>query len=122
MTHPMYPEAMETVEQLRAARLEVARLAAQLNLAEYALRLAQARVERGLIKKVGGEKALAPSAEDRERIFTLALDADEEYQARLRERNELALRLEEAKVEVAYLREKLSVILATMRAGEEVGE
>jgi len=118
----MYPEAMETVEQLRAARLEVARLAAQLNLAEYALRLAQARVERGLIKKVGGEKALAPSAEDRERIFTLALDADEEYQARLRERNELALRLEEAKVEVAYLREKLSVILATMRAGEEVGE
>ncbi len=122
MTHPLYPEAMEIVKQLRAARLEVARLSAQLNLAEYALRLAQARVERGLIRRAGGEKALAPSAEDRQRIFIRALDADEEYQARLRERNELALRLEEARVEAAYLREKLSVILAAMRAGEEMGE
>ncbi len=122
MTHPLYPEAMEIVEQLRAARLEVARLSAQLNLAEYALRLVQARVERELIRRAGGEKALAPSAEDRQRIFIRALDADEEYQARLRERNELALRLEEARVEAAYLREKLSVILAAMRAGEEMGE
>lgn len=122
MTHPLYPEAMEIVEQLRAARLEVARLTAQLQLAEYALRLAQARVERELVKRAGSEKALAPTVEDRERIFIRALDADEEYQARFRERNELALRLEEAKVEATYLREKLSVILAAMRSGEEPGE
>lgn len=122
MTHSMYPEAMEVVERLRAARLEAARLAAQLHQAEYVLRLVQARVERELIKKAGGEKALAPTAEDRQRIFICALDADKEYQDRLRERNELALRLEEAKTEVAYLRDKLTVILAAMRTGEETGE
>lgn len=122
MTHPLYRAADEIVDQLRAVRHEVARLSAQLREAEYALCLAQARVERGLIRKVGSEKALAPTFEDRQRIFVLALDADEEYRARLKERNEIALRLEEAKIEVTYLREKLSAMLAAMRAGEETGE
>lgn len=115
---PIYEAANEIVERLRLARLEVVHLSAELAQAEYDLRLAQARVERGLIKKVGGEKALGPTAEDRARVFTLALDADEEYQARLKGRNALALKLEEAKVEVATLRDRLSVLLAVMRAGE----
>ena len=51
-------------------------------------------------------------------MFTLALDADEEYQARLKGRNALALKLEEAKIEVATLRDRLNVLLAVMRAGE----
>ncbi len=83
------------------------------------MRLSQAKVERGLIKKVGSEKALAPSVEERGRIFTLALDADEEYRTRWRERNEVALKLEEAKAEVARLRGRLNVMLAVLRAGEE---
>ncbi len=116
--HPLYEAANEVLEQLHKARLEVARLSAQLVQAEYDLRLSQAKAERGLIKKVGSEKTLAPSVEDRERIFTLALDADEEYRTRWRERKEVALKLEEAKAEVARLREKLDVMLAVLRAGE----
>jgi len=117
--HPLYVAANEVVDQLRTARLEVARLSAQLTQAEYDLRVSQARVERGLIRKVGGEKSLGPTVEDRGRVFTLALAADEEHQTRLRERNELALRLEEAKAEAAWLRDRLSVMLAGLRAGEE---
>jgi hypothetical protein len=52
--------------------------AAELARAEYNLRVTQARVERKWIKKAGGEKALAPTAEDRARILLVALDADEE--------------------------------------------
>ncbi len=44
--HPLYAAANEVVDQLRTARLEVARLSAQLAQAEYNLRLSQARVER----------------------------------------------------------------------------
>ena len=118
--HPLYDEANEVVERLRAARLEVAHLSAELARAEYDLRVTQARVERKWIKKAGGEKSLAPTAEDRARILLVALDADEEYRAALQRRDALALRLEEAKVEADALRHRLSVILAAMRA-EEVG-
>lgn len=116
--HPLYAAANEVVDKLRAARLEVVRLSAQLAQAEYDLRLTQAKVERGWIKKVGGEKALGPTVEDRTRVFTLALDADEGYREQFRRRNEIATRLEEARVEVASLRDKLSVMLAMMKEGE----
>jgi hypothetical protein len=116
--HPLHSVANETVDRLKVVRLEAARLSAELVQAEYDLRLAQARVERGLIKKAGGEKSLGPTVEDRARIFVLALDADEGYRACLKRRDELALKLEEAKAEAASLRDRLSVVLATMRAGE----
>ncbi len=114
--HPLYDEANDVVEKLRMARLEVARLSVELAQAEYDLRLTQARVERKWIKKAGGEKALAPTVEDRARILLVALDADEEYRAALERRDALALRLEEARVEADALRNRLSVILAAMQA------
>ncbi len=117
MVHPLYAAATEVVDKLREVRLEVVRLSAELAQVEYDLRLAQARVERGLIKKVGGEKALAPTVEDRARIFTLALDADPGYREQLNRRDELKAALETAKVELASLRDKLNVILAAMKAG-----
>ena len=52
----IHEAANEIVERLRLARLEVVHLSAELAQAEYDLRLAQARVERGLIKKVGVRK------------------------------------------------------------------
>jgi len=119
--HPLYNEANEVVERLRAARLEVVHLSAELARAEYDLRVTQARVERKWIKKAGGEKSLAPTAEDRARILLVALDADEEYRAALQRRDALALRLEEAKVEAEALHHRLSVILAAMRAEEGSG-
>lgn len=119
--HPLYPKAQETVDALETARLKVARTSAELAQAEYALRLAQARVERGLIKRVGSENALAPTVSDRTRIFTLALDTDGEYKEQLRRRDELEAKLREVKVEVASLRDKLNVMLAAMRTAENDG-
>ena len=49
--HPLYDEANEVVERLRAARLEVAHLAAELARAKYDLRVTQARVERKMNQK-----------------------------------------------------------------------
>lgn len=117
--HPLYEEASEGVERLRAARLEVVRLSAELARAEYDLRLIQARVERKWIKTAGGEKALAPTVEDRARILLVALDADEEYKAALERRDALALRLGEAKVEAEALQNRLRVMLAAMGAEDQ---
>lgn len=69
-------------------------------------------------KKVGGEKQLAPTAEARARIFTLALDADEEYRGKLARRDEIQAKLEQAKVEAGYLRDRLNILLAAMRSHE----
>ncbi len=49
--HPLYDEANEVVERLRAARLEVAHLSAELARAEYDPRVTQARVERKMNQK-----------------------------------------------------------------------
>ena len=114
--HPLYAAAIEVVERLEDARQRVVHLAAELAQAEYELRVRKARVERDLIKKVGGERALAPTAEDRARVFTLALDADAEYREKLQRWREVSSALEEAKVEVAALRDRLNVMLAAMRA------
>jgi len=108
--HPLYTAATEVVDRLRAARLEVVHLSADLAQAEYDLKLAQARIERGLIKRVDGEKALAPTAKDRDRIFTLALDADPDYGK---------MRVDEARAEVASLRDKLNVMLAAMNVAAD---
>jgi len=117
--HPLYSTAMETTDKLREVRLQVASLSMDLSQAEYNLQLMRAKVERGLIKKVKGEKALGPTVEDRARIFTLALDADADYQGQLKRRNEVELKLEQAKAELASLRDKLSVLLVAMKATDE---
>ncbi len=114
--HPLYTAAMETTDKLREARLQVASLTMELSQAGHALQLIQAKVERSLIKQVKGEKALGPTVEDRARIFTLALDANPDYQAQLKRHDEIELKLEQAKVESAFLRDKLSVMLAAMKA------
>ena len=116
--HQLYAATIEIVDGLKEARLEVVHLSAELAQVEYDLRLARARVERGLIRKAGGERALAPTVDDRARIFTLALQADSAYRAQLDHRREIGVRLEEAKVQVAALRDKLNVMLAAMKAEE----
>jgi hypothetical protein len=116
--HPLYEASIATTEELKEARLRVVRLSTELSQAEHDLCLLRARVERGLIRKVGGEKALAPTVEDRARIFTLALAADPEYEAARKRRDEIALELEQVKVEVAALRDRLDVMLAAMGAVE----
>ncbi|HIE39129.1 MAG TPA: hypothetical protein EYH30_00630 [Anaerolineales bacterium] len=115
---PLYEASIAATEELQEARLRVVRLSAELSRVEHDLRLLRARVERRLVRKVGGEKALAPTVEDRARIFTLALAADPEYEAERKHRDEIALELEEAKAEVAALRDRLDVMLAAMRVVE----
>jgi len=114
--HPLYEKAIEVAEKLKEARLQVAHLSSEWAEAEYDLSVAQARAERGLIKKVGGEKKLGSTVESRERVFTLARDADEDYRAQLERRNQAKIRLEQAKVEAASLSDKLNIMLAAMRA------
>ncbi len=113
--HTLYETAREKTDLLKEARLQVVHLSSELSQTEYDLHLSKAQVERGLIKKVGGEKALGPTVESRTRIFTLAVDADENYKAQLKRRNAIELKLEEAKVEVATLRDKLNLMLTAMR-------
>jgi hypothetical protein len=119
--HPLYTKAMNVVEELKEARLKVVHTASELTQAEYALCLTQAKVERDLIKKVGSERALAPTVDDRTRIFVRALDADQDYKAQLQRRDALETELGEAKAEVASLHDKLNVMLAAMRtAADEI--
>jgi hypothetical protein len=116
--HPLYADAIEVADRLKEARLQVIGISSELTQAGYDLAVAKARVERGLIKKAGDEKRLGPTTESRERVFTLARDADEAYLAELKRYNEVKVRLEQAKVEVASLRDRLNVMLTAMRAGE----
>ncbi len=74
-----------------------------LNLYEEIMTVAAARIERGLIKKVGDEMKRnwdRPSLDSRERIFVLARDANQEYLALWQRRETVNERLEVAKVEV----------------------
>jgi hypothetical protein len=119
--HPLYGEAIAVAEKLKEARLQVVLLSSELAEAEYGLAVVQARAERGLIKKVGGEKKLGPTVESRERVFTLARDADEEYRAQLERHGQVKMKLERAKAEAASLRDRLNVMLAAMRAEESDG-
>jgi len=111
----LHREANDIVDKLKTARLKVVRLSTELVEAEYALRVVQAKVERGLIKRVGGEKSLAPTSEDRARIYILALDADQDYKDILKRRNQAEASMEEAKADLSYLRDRLNVILSTLR-------
>ncbi|MEW6080124.1 MAG: hypothetical protein AB1724_20125 [Thermodesulfobacteriota bacterium] len=119
---PLYETALELAEKLKEARLQAAALAKELLETEYQLKVAKAGVERALIKKVRSEKVLGNTLEDRTRIFTMALDADGDYKARLKQQADLTLKLEQAKIETSFLRDKLTVTLAAMRMPEPVEE
>jgi hypothetical protein len=114
-TDSLYEAAMEVVDRLEQERLGVARLSVELAKMEYALQLIKAKIERGLIKKVGGEKRLGPTVEDRERIFVVAADADEAYREQLRQYYEMELQLKEARAREAALRDRLDVITAALK-------
>ncbi len=101
---------MQIVEKLGEKRREVARLSSELRVAKYELAVAKARVERALIKKVGGERNLAPTAEDRQRIFTLALDADPEYRAKWQQCSDLQYQLDLAVAEQRTLEDELRAL------------
>lgn len=116
--HPLYTTAMETTNALRDIRLQVSSLSMELSQAEYHLQVVRAKVERGLIKQARSEKALGPTVEDRTRVFTLALDADAEYQRQWKRCHDVGLKLEQARAESASLRDKLSVLLAAMQTAE----
>lgn len=120
--HPLYEDSLKLIEQLKAARLAVARLAGELAKAEYELTLTAAKVEREWIKRVGDDKKLGATVEARERVFILARDADENYKAQLNRQWEIKAKLDEAKVEASALQDKLSVTLAAMRASEVMTE
>jgi hypothetical protein len=111
----LYEETMTVAAQLRVARLKVVQLSTQLNGLVYKLGVAAARIERGLIKKVGDEKKLGPSLDSRERIFVLARDADQEYLALWQSRETVNEQLEIAKVEVKYLQDKMAVMLTAAK-------
>ena len=112
----MYEEAMTVAGKLKEARQEVVRLTGELKEAKYDLAVAKAKVERALIKKVGGEKKLGLTAEDRERVYTLALDADETYRSEWKRHFELETRLDLARAKVSALQDQLNVILTAMAA------
>lgn len=114
--HLLYAEAMEVTDRLKEARLQVVHLSAEFAQAAYDLAVSKARVERALVKKVGDEKRLGPTTESRERVFTLARDADEGYLDQRKRHNEAKTRLDQAKAEVASLRERLEVLLTVMKA------
>lgn len=120
--HPLYTDSLKLIEQLKAARLAVARLSGELAKADYELTLMAAKVEREWIKRVGDDKKLGATVEARERVFTLARDADENYKAQLNKQWEMKTKLDEARVEAAALQDKLSVMLAAMRASEAIVE
>ncbi len=119
MTTPTVASLIEQgetlLERLEEVRQEIARLSVGLTEAEYQLQVIKARVERALIKRVGGEKALAPTAEDRQRIFALALEADEDYRRQREAVQTLRQRLEERKAEERTLRDRFTWTLTLLR-------
>ena len=101
---------LEIVAKLGETRREVARLSKELRTARYEMAVARARVERALIKKVGGERNLAPTADDRQRIFTLALDADPDYRAKWKKYSDLQYQLDVASAEQRTLEDELRAL------------
>lgn len=116
MMSTLHEESLAVVEQLHAARLELIRLTLALKQAEYDLALAKARIERAWIKKVGDEKKIGPTTEDRERVFILARDTDEDYRTQYARYTAAYEQAERGKAEVATLHDKLAVMLAALRS------
>jgi hypothetical protein len=113
--HPLYSEATQLLKKLKEKRLEVAQLSSQIAQQDYQLTLTRTKIERGLIKKVGDEKKLAPSADSRERIFILARDADSSFLQQHQHLQELKLMLENAKIEILYFQEQIALMQIAMK-------
>lgn len=111
----LYQEALDVTERIKNVRLKIVDLMARLSEIDYALRVSQAKVERDLIKRVGSEKKLAPTASDRERIFILARDADSNIVALQKQRDDLRFSIEREKAELSYLQELLAVTKMMMQ-------
>lgn len=118
-TEDLYRQALETAARIKAVRLKIIAMKERLAEVEYKLRLAEAKVERNLIKRVGSEKNLAPTATDRERIFVLARDADQNVVALRKQRDDLQFSIEREKAELSYLQAVFSVSQSAMRMKEE---
>ena len=118
-TEDLYQQALETAARIKAVRLKIIAMKERLAGVEYNLRLAEAKVERNLIKRVGSERNLAPTAMDRERIFVLARDADRNIVALRKQRDELQFSIEREKAELSYLQAVFSVFQSAMRMKEE---
>jgi len=111
-----YEQALQVAEELKTAKLQAAELSSAISLEQHELAVNKAKIERGLIRKVGGEKQLAPTVEDRERIFTVACDADDEYKRRWRNLHDKNLVLSRSKIEISTLEEKLRIMLEALRS------
>ncbi len=109
--------ALEAAEQAKAARLKAAEIAHSLAEVTHALEVTQARVERALIKRAGGEKELAPTAADRERIFILAREADEQTTTLRQKQANLRLALEREKAALRYWEQILDIARWALQAG-----
>jgi predicted RNA methylase len=119
MDQQLYESALQTVEDLKQARLEQMRIDQECAESEYCLNVAQARVERALIAKAGGdEKRLGLTGEIRGKAYALALDADENYKAKRVVHIQMKARAEEAKIGVMAMYSRLQVMLAALKAQE----
>lgn len=115
----LYQEALDVVERIKRVRLNIVDLTKRLSEIDYALAVARAKVERDLIKKVGSEKKLAPTASDRERIFVLARNADNNVVALQRQRDEVRFSIDREKAELMYLQEVLNIMKMAMQMAQE---
>jgi DnaJ-domain-containing protein 1 len=117
MNQQLYESALQAVEDLKQTCLEQARLVQEFTEAEYDLTVAQARVERAIIEKAGGdEKRLGLTAETRAKAYALALDADENYKEKRIAHIQIKARLEEAKIISRSKYGRLDVMLAALKA------
>ncbi len=113
-----YAQALQVAEELKTAKLQAAELSSAIALERHELAVIKAKIERGLIRKVGGERQLAPTVEDRERIFIVACDADGEYKRRWKNLHDKNLVYSRAKIEISTLEEKLNILSEALR-GEQ---
>ena len=116
MDQQLYESALQVVEDLKQARLEQMRIDQECAESEYCLNVAQARVERALITKAGGdEKRLGLTGEIRGKAYALALDADENYKAKRATHIQMKARAEESKIGVMAMYSRLQVMLTALR-------
>ena len=119
----LYEEALGIVEQIKDVKLQIVDLNEELAKLDYAFNVAVAQVERSLIKRRGSEKDLAPTAGDRERIFILARNADENIVALQNQRDKLRFEIDRLRVELSYLWEALNlkkIVIQNSQTNEEL--
>ena len=111
-----YEQVLQVVEELKIAKLQAADLSATITLERHELDVIKAKIERGLIRKVGGEKKLAPTVEDRERIFIVACDADGDYKRRWKALHDKRLTSARSQIEIEALDDKLKIMMEALQS------